>query len=162
MLAYQQQDCELTLAEGLDAYRAANPTLDVPRDLESPGGRFFRGHDIVHVVFGCDTSLFQEAMADAWTLFGTTVGFRRFVGFFSLPEHQHVIEKIGKRRAVLTAIRAAPLIVRIARRARQMSRKWPWQEFDQFLPMRLTEIRREFNIQVLSGLDKRKPPNGTR
>ena len=68
----------------LAEFRVANPGLD---DAGAPGGagaEFFRCHDTAHVVFGCSISLVVEALADAWTLFGTTVTGGQFLGFLKI------------------------------------------------------------------------------
>jgi hypothetical protein len=64
-----------TLAEGLAEYFAANPTLKRESDLLSPEAKqFFLSHDIVHVLYGCGTSMPDEAIVKLSSLFGTTGG----------------------------------------------------------------------------------------
>ena len=58
MLIYQNQDCELTLREGIKVYvdylieNGKTPLKDP--DAEST---LIRDHDALHVIFGLDTSL---------------------------------------------------------------------------------------------------------
>ena len=137
----------MTLAEGYAAYRAANPNL---LDGIDPEGRsFFRSHDLVHVIFGCSTDLLNEAMADSWTLFGTTVGFSQFLAFLKLEDHKQLIREVGLPKAIVTFLRAIPLMVRIFFRSRRMNQKWPWRGYDAYLDILLKAIRNEFGIQVL-------------
>lgn len=70
---YQDPDTKIALEQGITEYRVLNPDLDEARHATPEGAEFFRCHDVAHVVFACDTSLLNEAMADASTLFGTTV-----------------------------------------------------------------------------------------
>ena len=149
MFEYQHQDASLTLAEGLAEYRAVNPDLDAARDFAGPGAEFFRCHDTAHVVFGCSTSLLNEALADTWTLFGTTVAIREFLGFLRIEEHQSIIASVGWRGVVTTFVRALPLLVVVAWRGFRMRSKWPGNSFDAYLERPLSEIRREFRIQVV-------------
>ena len=58
----QQQDCDLTLAEGLELYYESFSASRSPlRDTNS--GNLLRNHDCTHVIFGLDTSIEQENTA---------------------------------------------------------------------------------------------------
>ena len=149
MLEYQKQDSTQTLAEGLAEYRAANPGLDAAREPGGSGAEFFRCHDTAHVVFGCSTSLVAEALADAWTLFGTTVTIRQFLGFLRIEEHQGIIEKVGWWGVLSTFVRSVPLVIIVGWRGLRMTSKWPWATFNSYLNCPLAEIRRQFNIKVV-------------
>ena len=146
---YQELESELTLAQGIVEYRDLNPGLDDARGASPEGAEFFACHDVAHVVFACDTSLLNEAMADAWTLFGTTVTLRQFIGFMRIEEHQDIIQKVGWPTVVLTTIKAIPLILLIALRATTMTKRWPWNSFSTYLQTPLREIRREFHIRPI-------------
>jgi hypothetical protein len=76
-----------------------HPSLFRPSQLTKDSARFFRSHDIAHVVFGLDTTLADEALADAWTLLGTDVGLRRYVRYLRTnPEAQQLMKQIGWAR----------------------------------------------------------------
>ncbi len=149
MLRYQEQESRQTLAEGLTEYRAANPGLDSARDPEGPGAEFFRCHDTAHVLFGCSTCLTGEALADTWTLFGTSVSIRQFLGFLKVEEHKDIMAKVGWLTASVTFVRSVPILVTVAWRGHRMPAKWPWSNFDTFLSRPLAEIRREFRIDLV-------------
>ncbi len=150
MLQYRQQDSPQTLAEGLAEYRAANPGLDEAREGGSEAAEFFRCHDTVHVVFGCSTTLLNEALADAWTIFGTTASVRRFLRFLEIEEHKAIVAKVGWWAVVRTAVRAAPLILTVAWRSFRMRSKWPWEAFDGYSATPLYRIRRELGIRIVA------------
>ncbi len=149
MLKYQEQASSQTLTEALSEYRAANPGLDEARGPGGAGAEFFRCHDTAHVVFGCSTSLVGEALADAWTLFGTTVTVGQFLGFLKIEEHQGIIAKVGWWGVLATFVRSAPLFILVAWRGLRMTSKWPWSRFDSYLDRSLVEIRRRFNVHVV-------------
>ncbi|HLK26181.1 MAG TPA: hypothetical protein VKT30_16110, partial [Caulobacteraceae bacterium] len=66
---YQAQDSQQTLAEGLAEYYAANGArVAAPASLPAESRALFRNHDVCHVVFGLDTTLEDEGMADVRTL----------------------------------------------------------------------------------------------
>lgn len=144
---FQHQDSALTLAEGLAEYYARNAGLKRGEALAPAAQAFFRNHDACHVVFGCDTSLQQEAVVKLSSLFGTTAGFGVLRGY-ALYDSLDIYRQL-KLSDILATIAAAPLIVprTIARRLRQI-RPWPWSAFDAFLDTPLTEIRDEFGIIV--------------
>ncbi len=149
MPRYQEQESRQTLAEGLMEYWAANPGLASARDPGGLGAEFFRCHDTAHVLFGCSTSLAGEALTDTWTLFGTSVSIRQFLGFFRVEEHKDIMAKVGWRTALVTFARSVPILVKAAWRGHRMPAKWPWSNFDTFLSRPLAEIRREFQIDLV-------------
>ena len=64
MLIYQNQDCELTLREGIEVYEnylVENNKIPL-KDLKD--STLVRDHDASHVIFGLDTSLEEEALLD--------------------------------------------------------------------------------------------------
>ena len=64
MLEYQEQDCDLTLAEGLECYYNSFPeSKEVFKD-DVESGTLLRDHDCTHVIFGLDISIEQEAILD--------------------------------------------------------------------------------------------------
>ncbi len=144
--AYQRALSSQTLREGLAEYEQRNPTLNDARVATHDGADFFRCHDAVHVVFGCDTSLLNEAMADAWTLFGTTVTLKRFYGFMKIEEHQEIIGKLGWLVVVRTFFQSVPLVLRIIYRSTKMKKAWPWDDYPTYLDVSLRDIREEFGI----------------
>jgi len=150
-VSYQSPHADETLRQGLTEYRAENPSLQEMRESSKTGAEFFRCHDVVHVVFGCSTSLLHEAEADAWTLFGTTVTFRQFLGFLKIEEHKDIMAKVGVLDSCVTFIRAVPLILKVLIRTRAMIKKWPWDNFEEYWEKPLADIRAEFNIQLLEG-----------
>ncbi len=150
VLEYEQPDADLTLSEGLAEYRRANPGLKRSAPGHAEAESFFGGHDAVHVVFGCTTTLPDEILADAWTLFGTTVSVRRFLGFLRLEEHREIVAGVHLAELARALLRVLPALPRLVAQSRRMTRPWPWDRVDDYLDWPLARIRREFGIQVLS------------
>ena len=65
----------ITLQEGLDLFYEKNMKYFSARDISEEGAAFLKCHDVAHIVFGCDTSIFGEGVVKTWTTFGTTLGF---------------------------------------------------------------------------------------
>jgi hypothetical protein len=137
-----------TLAEGLAEYFAAHPDLKREEQLASREARqFFRSHDIVHVLYGCGTSMPDEAVVKLASLLGTTGGLRILRGY----THHETLD-IYRRLpwpSTLVALLASPyLIARTIWRCSRQRRRWPWIENEQFMNVRLDELRTMFGIRV--------------
>ncbi len=111
---------------------------------------FFKSHDIAHVLFGCDISLYGEGSVKIWTIFGTTLGFWKHLnGYqeanaFALSRHFTLVHVLKDLLKLLSSI---PLLII---RAKRMHKPWPWTEFEPYLDTPpIEDIRKEFNINVL-------------
>jgi hypothetical protein len=147
--SYQEQEAALSLQAGLEEYRSGFTGLLDESELPSRAARFFRAHDICHVVFGCDTSVPQEAMADTWSVFGTSLGFEAYLDYLRLPQANNIFRQVGYGRTAWETLRVSPRLVRVMIRARQMARPWPFWDNDQYLDVPLKKIREEFNIRLV-------------
>ncbi|GAB4566255.1 MAG: hypothetical protein Tsb0020_17750 [Haliangiales bacterium] len=152
--AYQEQDAKMTLAEGLAEYQRANASVlfdpDAPdSEMNTESAKFFRRHDTCHVVFGCNTSIPQEAAADMWTIFGVDISLRDYYRALKLNEVQSLLDDVGRLRLAWASVKAVPTIWRAMWRARAMHKKWPWADHAMYLDRPLAEIRAEFGIRVL-------------
>ncbi|MEM9302304.1 MAG: Coq4 family protein [Pseudomonadota bacterium] len=139
-----------TLREGLSAYYQANAAVFSDREAAPEVAEFFRCHDAAHVVFGCDTSLYGEGILKIFTIFGTTLGFWKHLSAYSEASafslfRQYRITHLA--RHILRLLAYAP---RAVLNARRMSQPWPWSDYGRYLDRSIEEIRREFNIQVVS------------
>ncbi len=147
MFAYQRADSSLTLAEGLAEYFAANAEHFNTRHMTEPAREFFRCHDALHVVLGCDISLVDEMVVKISSLFGTTAGFRVMRGY-ALPESKEIYTELSLMVIAVTALRAVVIVPQTLWRCLRLTRRWPWDEFDAYLDRPLSEIRREFGVRV--------------
>ena len=151
MLGYQHQDSSQTLREGLAEYYGANPGIVTrPADLPAESVALFRSHDMCHVIFGLDTSLGDEALADARTLFSCDVGVRDYARYMTTDKAaKAVFKELGYGKAVAITLKSLPRIVRAALAAFGMRKRWPWNPPNGYLDRPLGELRREFGIRVL-------------
>lgn len=139
----------LTLQQGLYKFQEENGKYFSDNVMSKEAKRFLQSHDIAHVVFGCNTSIYGEGIVKIWTTFGTDLGFWKVTkGYkavkafnlarkYSLP---HVVKNLGR---LLWKI---PLTIR---RSKQMNKPWTWSEYQPYLDLPISEIRKEFNIQVI-------------
>ncbi|HUJ96058.1 MAG TPA: hypothetical protein VLW84_12380 [Terriglobales bacterium] len=148
--SYQQQACALSLREGLAEYYSGHPGLLKGEELEGDSRTFFRSHDACHVVFGLDTNLQDEALADFWAMMGTDVGLRRYVDYLRRSkETMQIFREIGWGKTVLTTIRAIPKTAVVFLHTRKMTKKWPWTGYETYMDTALNKIRAEFGVVVL-------------
>jgi hypothetical protein len=122
---------------------------DADCEMSDDSREFFRRHDIAHVVFGCDTSLLNEAMVKLWTAFGTTLGFWKHIGAYSRDETTNIARELRPAAVVGTCFRAIALFPRVLARCRAMKKPWPWDQPDPYLKKRLVDVRQEFNIKPI-------------
>jgi hypothetical protein len=146
VIEYQKLDTTLTLEEGLREYYASRKGLVGGRGVSPAAREFFRCHDAAHVVFGCNTTLPNEAIAKLWSFFGTTAGLS-LLRAYRLPESKEVYEQLERHDIVRTAIRSLTIVPRVLWRCGRMRKRWPWAEFDKYLDVPLVEIRHEFGIR---------------
>jgi hypothetical protein len=146
VLEYQRPDATLTLEEGLREYYASRDGLVLERGISQAAREFFRCHDAAHVVFGCTTSLVNEAIVKLWSFFGTTAGFS-LLRAYRLPESQEVYEQIAWREIPATAVRSFAVTPLVLWRCHRMHRRWPWEDFGAYLSVPLSAIRDEFGIR---------------
>ena len=137
-----------TLSEGLAEYLAANPSLKRQESLISPEARqFFRSHDLVHVLYGCGTSMPDEAVVKLSSLFGTTGGMQVLRGYTNF-ETLDIYAKLPPGSTVLALITSPYLIALTLWRCARQNQRWPWVENEQYLDMPRTELRSKFGIRV--------------
>jgi hypothetical protein len=147
---FERQDSRQTLEQGIAEYHAKNPGLAACRDPSSEATAFFRCHDAVHVVFGCGNGLEDEAVVKLSNVFGTSGRFATLRGY-RLHESRQIYRTLAVGEIFRVACAAFVLVPRTLWRCARMSRKWPWDGYDQYLPMPLSEIRRSFGIRVSHG-----------
>ena len=153
-LSFQSQNCNITLAEGLEEYRAYLQENGKKQLIDSPGSTIIRDHDATHVIFGLDTSIEQESMLDSWVITGTSWKLKELMAYNKLPELKQLYKDFwhdpGYLKLVLTAIKLIPIKFKIWKRTRQMSKKWPFVSPDSLMNQRVCDLRDEFGIKILT------------
>ena len=157
-LRYQQQECELTLREGVAEYHGYLRDIDRKAMIDGEGVRLILEHDVTHVIFGMDTSLEQEAGLDTWLLFGCQFKWRYLRGYSQLPEikalYQALIAEGGWRLFLRLYWKCLGLKWRVFRRTRRMTEKWPFQFPEAWLDQPVSALRARHGISILSGEER--------
>jgi len=118
-------------------------------DISPEAKAFFRSHDLAHVLFGCDISLYGEGAVKIWTIFGTTLGFWKHITGYQAANAFQLSKSFTFLHVVKNIFKFLFAIPKIIFRAKQMNKRWDWNEFEPYLDMPISEIRKEFNIKVL-------------
>jgi hypothetical protein len=140
-----------TLAEGLAEYFAAHPDLKREAHLVSAEARqFFRSHDIVHVLYGCGTSMPDEAIVKLASLFDTTGGLQVLRGY-THHETLDIYRRLPFSSTLLALLMAPFLLARTIWRCSRQARRWPWADNERYMDRSLAELRSDFGIRVAHG-----------
>ena len=153
-LSFQSQNCDITLAEGLEEYRAYLRTNGKKQLIDKPGSTIIRDHDATHVMFGLDTSIEQESMLDSWVFLGTKWKLKELLAYNKLPELKQLYKDLrhdpGYFKLIMAAIKLLPIKLKIRKRAKQMKKKWPFVSPDSLMNRRVCDLREEFGIKILT------------
>jgi ubiquinone biosynthesis protein Coq4 len=149
MLNYMHPNAALTLRDAIAQLREEDAKeRDVAPTVAPEVERSMTAHDAVHVIFACDTSDRGEAIAHAWMLLGTTVTRRQLRDVMGTRDHRAFARELGHARRVMALVSALPSIAAAALRARRMTRRWSWTDYDRYLNTPLVDIRREYGVRV--------------
>jgi len=147
---YQRQDSAQTLAAGLNEYYRGHPCVIRPDAISPESAALFRRHDICHVIFGLDTTIVDEAMADLRTMLSTDVGVRRYVQYLrTSKEAQDIFAEVGYSSAFAATLRALPRFLHALAQALRARKRWPWDPPERYLGESLAALRADHGIRVL-------------
>lgn len=151
LLRYKAQESSQTLAEGLAEYYAYNGArVTPPASLPPASAALLRNHDICHVIFGLDTTLSDEALADTRTMLSCDVGWSVYLRYLSSdPRAKEVRAELGFWRGVWAALAALPRIARALLEAARMRRRWPWSPPADHFDTPLAALRARYGIRVI-------------
>ena len=153
MLEYQEQDCDLTLAEGLECYYNSFPeSKEVFKD-DVESGTLLRDHDSTHVIFGLDISIEQEAILDTWVLWGSKFKWKYLFGYSKLPQiiklQKDLFKEFGFSGFIKLYWKVGAIKRKVIYRAFKMEKKWPFNMPDEYMSMKISELRKAHGIKIL-------------
>ena len=153
MLEYQKQDCDLTLQEGLECYYNSFPeSTKVLMDTQE-SGTMMLDHDCTHIIFGLDISLEQEAILDSWVLWGSKWKLKYLLGYYKLPKIKQLTKDLFEELGIVGFLklywRVSGIKRKVIFRAFKMKKKWPFKVPEEYLSMKISDLRKEHGIQVL-------------
>lgn len=139
----------ITLKEGLNIFYKKNRKYFSEKKMSQKGETFIRCHDIAHVVFNCDTSIYGEGVVKIWTTFGTTMSFWEVTKGYRDVSAFELSRKYSFGHVVKNIFRLLVVIPKVIFRAKRMNKPWPFSNYDNYLNTPIAAIRKEYIIQVL-------------
>lgn len=139
----------LSLREALDIFEKKNAKYFSKRPKSKAAEDFLKCHDAAHVVFACDTSLVGEGLVKIWTIFGTTMSFWAVIKGYSEVNAFQLFREYSFGHFIRNILQLFFRIPKAIIRARNMTKPWPFTGYEAYLDIPLSEIRKEFCIEIL-------------
>ena len=153
MLDYQNQNCDLTLQKALECYYNSFPDSKEIFEDNKDSGTLLRDHDCTHVIFGLDISIEQESILDTWVLWGSKWELKYILGYQKLPQikqlYKDLIKEIGYFGLIKIIWKLGGIKRKVMFRAFKMKKKWPFKMPEEYLSMKVSDLREMHGIQVL-------------
>jgi hypothetical protein len=151
---YMDKHSTQTLQQGLDEYYALNPHLTPPHTQPAEFAQILLAHDVGHVIYGCDTSMYDELKILPLFWWTSECSFQRFREMRNTPAVDVMYEDMIKQKgalwlygAILSVIPLLiPELISIWFRTRKRKNRVPFLEFEPLLSRSLLEIRQEFDL----------------
>lgn len=140
----------ITLQQGLEKFNKKNGKYFSKKSFSKEGEAFLECHDIAHVIFGCDTTIYGEGVVKIWTTFGTTLSLWKVISGYNEASAFELFKKYSFQHVAKNIVRLLLTIPRVVIRAKRMTKPWPFSDYQPYLNTPISEIRKEFNIQILS------------
>ena len=137
----------------MDCYYKAFPeTTEIFEDnIES--GNLLRDHDCTHVIFGLNTSIEQESILDTWVVWGSKWKLKYIWGYQSLPQIKQLYKDLYKEFGVFGFLKIFWKLGGVKRktmfRAFKMKKKWPFKMPEEYLSLKISDLREEHGIKIL-------------
>jgi len=148
-LDYLNYNSSLTLKEGILELRAAEFDDDVSENISFELARDIDEHDAIHALFGCTTDLNGEILAHIWTIFGTTMKIQQMYHVNKKQDHKQALKEIGHFKLLSNWILRFPKLIAALYYSKKMKRKFPVDNFEQYLDTSLFELRNMFGIKLI-------------
>jgi hypothetical protein len=155
---YKNRNSIQTLRQGLEEYYTVNPSVTDPRKLPPEFARILLAHDISHIVYGCDTGMYDELKLLPLTWWTSDYKFRDYLQTRKDPTISPAIkvmyDDLIKEHGVVWLYASIlfvlppliPELISMWRKTRQRQCFVPLLDFEPLLERSLLEIRQEFDL----------------
>ncbi len=156
---YAEKFSTQTLREGLAEYYALNPHLTPPETQPPEFAKILRAHDVGHVIYGCDTGMYDELKILPlfwWTSECTFQQFREMrkkntvvidVMYNDLIRNKSTLWLYSSILKVLPSL--VPKLVSLWFKTRDRRKLLPFLEFEPLLDRSLLDIRQDYDLLPL-------------
>lgn len=151
---YTDKNSTQTLREGLEEYYAVNSDFSHPSTQPPDFAKIMFAHDASHVIYGCDTDMYDELKILPLTFWTSDFKFRDYLRERKNPAVDVMYEDLIKRHGVLWLYssilvvipKLLPELISIWVKTRKRQLYVPFLNFEPLLDRSLLDIRTEFEI----------------
>jgi hypothetical protein len=151
---YLDKNSTQTLQEGLAEYYALNPHVTSPATQQPEFAKVLQAHDIGHVVYGCDTGMYDELKLLPLFWWTSECTFRIYLQMKNSPAVDVMYADMIKEKGELWLYGAVlrvlptliPALIPIWFKTRNRQKLLPFLEFEPLLDRTLLDIRQEYNL----------------
>ena len=105
MLSFKEQNCNITLREGIEEYNSYLVANGKEILTELSDSSIVMDHDATHVIFGLDTSLEEESLLDSWVLWCSSFELKYLMSYSKQPEIKDLYKKLLREVGILKFIK---------------------------------------------------------
>ncbi len=146
-----------TLREGLAEYYALNPHVTDPATQPLDFGKILRAHDVIHVIYACDTGMYDELKLLPLSWWTSECTFRAYLKMKNSPAVDVMYEDMIREKGALwlygATLRVLPGVmlelIPIWFKTRNRQKLLPFLGFELLLERSLLDIRKEFDLLLL-------------
>lgn len=154
---YADKHSTETLRQGLEEYYALNPQVTPPSTQPPEFARILQAHDVGHVIYGCDTGMYDELKILPLFWWTSECTFQRFQAMRQTPAVDVMYDDLIRDKGILwlytTILKTLPVLIPeliwLWFQTRNRSNRVPFLDFEPLLDRSLLEIRREYNLLPL-------------
>ncbi|PSN14006.1 hypothetical protein C7293_13520 [filamentous cyanobacterium CCT1] len=154
---YTRKDSTQTLREGLAEYYALNPHLTLPATQPPEFAKILEAHDVGHVIYGCDTGMYDELKILPLFWWTSECTFQRFRQMRNTPAVDVMYDDMIREKGALwlygEILRVIPPLipelVRIWFKTRDRQKRLPFLDSQPLLDRSLRSIRQEYDLLPL-------------
>lgn len=151
---YTNKNSLQTLREGIEEYYAVNSDLTHPSTQPKDFAQILFAHDASHVIYGCDTDMYDELKILPLTFWTSDFKFRDFLRENKNPAVDVMYADLIARHGVIWLYssilfelpRLLPELILMWLKTRNRQHFVPYIDFEPLLDRSLLEIRKEFNL----------------
>ena len=151
---YADKNSIQTLRSGLEEYYALNPHVTPPSTQPPEFSKILLAHDIGHVIYGCDTGMYDELKILPLFWWTSECTFQRYLEMKNTKAVDVMYDDMIKEKGTLwlyrTVLMVLPLLlpelISIWFKTRKRQNRVPFLEFEPLLDRSLLDIRQEFDL----------------
>ena len=154
---YIDKNSTQTLRAGLGEYYMLNPHITPPDTQPPEFAKILLAHDVGHVIYGCDTDMYDELKILPLFWWTSQCTFQRYLEMRNTPAVDVMYEDMIKEKGVLWLYGAVlrvlpaliPELISIWFKTRNREKRLPFLDFQPLLDRSLLDIRKEFDLLPL-------------